>query len=382
MMGFRDRPVPPIDGTLRRVVVLFRILAFVWMVSLASATLATDEGASRGWVVAAIAVSAVVTAATLVLGRERRLLASTWWLVIDGAAVAFLSVAPGLAEAKDLFYGGMPLSWLLLVVYAYSSVLVAAAATVVLVLAQIVDAAIGVKVVTATQLVGRVAVFAVSAAAYGWAMFAIRRTDERRVVAERERDEERRERELADERERVALHLHDSVLQTLVLIRQAAQDADRVSALARRQERELRSWLDQINSDVRQSFRAAMRGMAGEVEDVCEIEIKGVYVGDAELEPALNSLVQASREALVNVARHAGVDEATLLVEVRKGDARVVVRDRGRGFDPDAVSGTGIQKSVRDRLGRHDGTAKITSKPGRTEVELCVPIGAGGEADE
>ena len=54
---------------------------------------------------------------------------------------------------------------------------------------------------------------------------------------------ERAERIRSQERADVGAHLHDSVLQTLALIQRSAEDPRRVTALARRQERELRGWL-------------------------------------------------------------------------------------------------------------------------------------------
>jgi len=54
---------------------------------------------------------------------------------------------------------------------------------------------------------------------------------------------ERRERIRADERADLAAHLHDSVLQTLILIQRHGGDPAGMAQLARRQERELRDWL-------------------------------------------------------------------------------------------------------------------------------------------
>src|SRR5205823_986709 len=53
---------------------------------------------------------------------------------------------------------------------------------------------------------------------------------------------ERRARIRSEERADMAAHLHDSVLQTLALIQRNADRPRELVALARRQERELRSW--------------------------------------------------------------------------------------------------------------------------------------------
>src|SRR5437764_320683 len=55
--------------------------------------------------------------------------------------------------------------------------------------------------------------------------------------------DERRQRIRSEERSEMAAHLHDGVLQTLGLIQKRAGDDKAVRSLARRQERELRSWL-------------------------------------------------------------------------------------------------------------------------------------------
>ena len=52
------------------------------------------------------------------------------------------------------------------------------------------------------------------------------------------------------------------------------------------------------------------------------------------------------------------------------------VRDRGVGFDPDAVpeDRLGVRNSIVDRLARHGGTAEVRSTPGEgTEIRLRLP---------
>ena len=86
-------------------------------------------------------------------------------------------------------------------------------AVAVLSVSQVANGFIGVQDLTATSYVGRIAVWVVSALAYGWAFFALRRSEERRAAAEAERDDERVRRLLADEHVEIAAHLHDSALQ-------------------------------------------------------------------------------------------------------------------------------------------------------------------------
>ncbi|OLT13577.1 hypothetical protein BJF78_21920 [Pseudonocardia sp. CNS-139] len=90
----------------------------------------------------------------------------------------------------------------------------------------------------------------------------------------------------------------------------------------------------------------------------------------------------AAREAMVNAAKHAQVGEVSVYVEVEPEEVHVFVRDRGVGFDPDAVSGDrhGLADSVHGRMARHGGTVKLRSTPGEgTEVHLSMPVDGGAD---
>ena len=75
--------------------------------------------------------------------------------------------------------------------------------------------------------------------------------------------EERAERIRTQERAEVAAHLHDSVLQTLALMQKRADDPREVAALARRQERELRAWLNGSERSPRRDAGRRARGGGG-----------------------------------------------------------------------------------------------------------------------
>ena len=146
--------------------------------------------------------------------------------------------------------------------------------------------------------------------------------------------------------------------------------------LARRQERELRSFIDRMASPFEHSFRARAREVVGEVEEMFGLRVKAVFVGDCEIDERHDALIHAAREALVNAAKHAGVPDASLLCEVREKEVCVVIRDRGVGFDPSNASEQrgGLGGSIIARMERAGGTAAVSSAPGRgTEIELCLP---------
>ena len=193
------------------------------------------------------------------------------------------------------------------------------------------------------------------------------------AVLVRDRREERQRRIRADERAEMAAHLHDSVLQTLALV-QRADDPARMAALARRQERELRGWLYGGGSEPNQAtVRAAVEHLAGVIEDRHGVVMDVVAVGDAPLDPAMESLVAAAGEAMTNAARWSGCPTVSVYVEATPQGVDVFVRDRGAGFDPQVVDGDsrGIRDSIRGRLDRVGGRCEITSSEGHgTEVRL------------
>lgn len=190
----------------------------------------------------------------------------------------------------------------------------------------------------------------------------------------------------SEERAEVAAHLHDSVLQTLALIQKSAADPHVVAQLARRQERDLRSWLfDASRGQVgAPSLKAGLQQVAAEIEDDYGIAVEVILVGDDLLDPAtetdrdswLRAILGATRESLVNAAKHAGVARVDLFAETTATQIEVFVRDRGVGFDPDAVGEDrhGLRESVRARIERYAGSVAVLSRPGHgTEIRLTLP---------
>jgi len=201
---------------------------------------------------------------------------------------------------------------------------------------------------------------------------------------------ERTERARSQERAEVAAMMHDSVLHTLTLIQRHHEDPAQVARLARAQERELREWLYGARADrlrraqqgvdgtehaAVESFAEAIRAAAAEVEDRHGARLDVVSVGDAPLDPQLGACVAAAREAMVNAAKYAPEAPISVYAELADDRVEVFVKDRGPGFDPDAVAPDrmGVRESILGRMRRHGGQAEIRTAPGEgTEVRLTA----------
>jgi phage shock protein PspC (stress-responsive transcriptional regulator)/signal transduction histidine kinase len=186
---------------------------------------------------------------------------------------------------------------------------------------------------------------------------------------------ERAERIRSQERAEVAAHLHDSVLQTLVLMQKRVDEPREVAALARRQERELRAWLNGRRGPGETTVASSLEAVAAEVEEAHGVPVEVVAVGDAPLDARAEALVAAAREALVNAAKFAPDGPVALYAEVAPERIEVFVRDRGPGFDPARVPADrrGVRESIVGRMERHGGRAVLHTAPGEgTEVELVI----------
>lgn len=187
---------------------------------------------------------------------------------------------------------------------------------------------------------------------------------------------ERRERIRQEERAEMAAHLHDSVLQTLSLIQRTDDPGDMV-ALARGQERELRTWLYGKSPAGRSgSLSAAFDNVADEIERTHRTRIELVMVGDCPVDDGVRALVHACREAMVNAARHSGARGLSVYVEVEDDQVTAFVRDQGIGFARSTVSADrhGIAESIEGRMERNGGVAVVESELGHgTEVRLRIP---------
>jgi signal transduction histidine kinase len=196
-----------------------------------------------------------------------------------------------------------------------------------------------------------------------------------------------------EERERIGRDLHDSTIQSLYGITLTLEHAQH---LAPSRPEQARARLDQAMESVTQvirEIRAYVMGLhEGREEETLpqtleraarefrvnsrltvEVRIHG-EVPDLGPDDRLH-LELLVREALANVARHAGPARAEVTLHAEDGAVRIAVTDDGCGFDP-ASGGTGLGlRTMAERARRLGGTLAVRSAPGQgTTVEVTLPV--------
>lgn len=380
-----DRPPPlfglgpDVERSLGWVAIGYRAMAVVWLVILAVGSLVGSESIPRRGVIIGAALVLVVWNAGLGLAwrRSRQVLANPIVLMVDAAlAVSTFFVPFWSGNPAVVFRGGYPFSAIVLAMHARGRWAAASMGMVML------GAAFGERIVvggdvSVGQAVTDVLGWIVPTAALIWAVEVVASSDAGRRRADAAAAEAKADRARAEERTAVAAHLHDSVLQTLALIQRDAADPDEVAALARTQERELRSWLQGTTADRDDGVRRALERVSAEIEDRYRIRVEVVTVGDVPVHDRVQAMVAAAREAIVNAAKHASIDDVRVFAEVADGTLSVFVRDRGIGFDPMAIDADriGVRESIIGRIERHGGSVQVRSSPDRgTEVRMEMPL--------
>ena len=186
------------------------------------------------------------------------------------------------------------------------------------------------------------------------------------------------------ERKRLERDLHDGAQQSLLAIMpllararlRAAQRATTVEEIDAVRER-LRSALLELRDLARGIYPIALTrdGVGAAVRDIAErLELDvDVVVRPARFSAVLESACYfIVAEALVNVARHARTNEATVSVELRDDEVGVEIRDRGVG-GADPGRGSGLAGLV-DRARTHGGRATVHSPAGDgTTITVSMP---------
>lgn len=129
-------------------------------------------------------------------------------------------------------------------------------------------------------------------------------------------------------------------------------------------------------------------GLLGALQEICQDKARTGFTAELrveeELPPAasllswerVEAVAGATREALTNVAKHAGVAAADIRIRAVAGDLTVEVVDQGRGLDLAGThQGIGLVRSIRQRITDVGGRVEITSAPRQgTSVRLLIPL--------
>jgi signal transduction histidine kinase len=198
---------------------------------------------------------------------------------------------------------------------------------------------------------------------------------------------------VAADRERIARDLHDTVIQRLFATALALQ-----SSLPLAENPDLRDRLEAAISDLDDTIRQvrttifsleppsmAERGVRARVLEVCadaarslgfEPEVRFVGVIDRRVSDALASqLLSTLREALTNVARHAGASQTEVELAVAD-DLYLRVMDDGVGSaGTEPSTGNGL-RNMAERAESLGGSFTLATRPGGgTELNWRVPLG-------
>ena len=197
--------------------------------------------------------------------------------------------------------------------------------------------------------------------------------------------------------------LHDTILNTLTALARSGGSAAAISqcrqdiALLQNALSDSGITPDQGKPD--SGPLAAIGAVADEMRGrglAVDVAAEGDAVAPGSTEPGLvpapvvAALAHATREALANVAEHAGTGQARVTVSLTAPGGpgtvariRVTVRDAGAGFDPGRVGPArlGVRRSITERVEDWGGSASVRSAPGEgTTVSLCWPADDAGVA--
>lgn len=198
---------------------------------------------------------------------------------------------------------------------------------------------------------------------------------------------------IVEERDRIAMELHDGIIQSIYAIGirleiarttraddselnsqlgGAAQDLNRVIEDLRHYIQDLKRGVD-FSVSLHEQLREIAEGFhnVSSARLVIDVATGFTYLTDERL----HTLVQVIREALSNIVRHSGATEVYLELHETMRQITLSIADNGHGFDPTAVTqGSGL-KNMRQRAERVNGTIEVVSTPEHgSTLTLIIPV--------
>jgi NarL family two-component system sensor histidine kinase LiaS len=201
---------------------------------------------------------------------------------------------------------------------------------------------------------------------------------------------------MADERNRLARDLHDSVKQqvfaTIMQLGAARTLIDRDPQAARAHLVEAEGLAQQTGAELtmlihelrpvaldERGLIEALRNYAADWSRQSGIAAEVRAAAEPTLAPAAeHALLRIAQEALANVARHSGARAATIELSAANGSVTLTIADDGRSFDAGNVPrGVGLS-SMRERAEALSGSLSVSAtSSGGTRIVATVPNSTG-----
>ncbi|WP_093616457.1 sensor histidine kinase [Streptomyces indicus] len=201
-----------------------------------------------------------------------------------------------------------------------------------------------------------------------------------------------------DERQRLAMEIHDTLAQGLSSQRMLLQAADRIwesdpdkarthvhtaASFAERNLAEARRFVhDLAPADLAEGggLPAALMALADR-STTETLSVRCRVDGPARPLPdrVESALLRIAQGALANITEHSGASAAALTLTFLDDQVVLDIADDGRGFDPAALSPTGVRghglPAIRARAGQLGGILTVESAPGEgTVLSAAIPL--------
>ncbi|MCX6272321.1 MAG: HAMP domain-containing protein [Bacteroidetes bacterium] len=200
------------------------------------------------------------------------------------------------------------------------------------------------------------------------------------------------------ERQRLSRELHDGLGQTLVAARYRLESTDCANSETRRNIEVTKKLVDQIIDEIRRisddlmpgvlqefGLEASLQYLVREVNSNSPVTTHLVMqnIPDQLLKIQQVYLFRIVQEGLNNIVKHAGCSESWVSVSCQNEQLKLVIRDNGKGFDPDSPqihTGKGLH-NMRERIHVLHGQMELRTKPEQGTV-LTFTIRLNSKAND
>lgn len=192
----------------------------------------------------------------------------------------------------------------------------------------------------------------------------------------------------------LARDVHDSIVQFLAgmairleAIKRAAKggaaldaELDVLKRLLLEEQGELRGFVTALRRDHELQLAEAvkeLRGLAERLSEQWSVDCRITANGEKGSIPIRLQLdlQQLLREAVANAVRHGGAKHIDVALKVNDNQLHLDVADDGSGFP--TSNGTNVEPwSLKERVERANGSLRLVSEPGATNISISLPLGA------